>query len=142
VSFVAVVQPTNFEHCYHSSQFGSLDRPRLRRVLVQRKMRPGLVIVGEVRRQSSTQGGFPEDEHMVQALAPEWSLSSCASPIIHPVSASRSNTLITMVKSANFSDGYDRAIFHDFALNRAFLPSAKRGRDPFNLGRSAPGGSF
>ena len=42
---------------------------------------------------------------------------SCASPIIHPVSASRRNTLITMMKSANFCDCYDRAIFHDLALN-------------------------
>ena len=48
-------------------------------------------------------------------------LRSCASPIIHPVSASRRNTLITMMKSANFCDRYDRAIFHDLALNWALF---------------------
>lgn len=69
-SFVAVVPPTNFAHCDHSSQLRSLDRPRLWRVLLQRKMGSGLVIVGEVRRKRSTQRGFPEDDHMVQTLAP------------------------------------------------------------------------
>src|SRR6266853_3165773 len=32
-------------------------------------MRPRLVIVGEITRQGSTQGGFPEDDYMVQTLA-------------------------------------------------------------------------
>ncbi len=50
-SFVAVVQSTNLGYCNHSSQLRSLDRPRLRRVLRQGKMRPRLVIVGEIRRQ-------------------------------------------------------------------------------------------
>src|ERR1700694_2242037 len=69
-AFVAVVQSTNLGYCNHSSQLRSLDRPRLRRVLRQGKMRPRLVIVGEIRRQGSTQGGFSEDDHMVQTLAP------------------------------------------------------------------------
>src|SRR5260370_33224706 len=69
-SFVAVVKSTNLGYCEHSSQFRWLDRPRVRRVLVQRKMRPRLVIVGEITRQGSTQRGFSEDEHMVQTLAP------------------------------------------------------------------------
>ena len=34
-SFVPVVQSTNLGHGYHWSQFRSLDRPRLRRVLLQ-----------------------------------------------------------------------------------------------------------
>src|SRR5437879_13606407 len=36
----------------------------------QGKMRARLVIVGEVRRPGSTQGGFPKRDHMVQTLAP------------------------------------------------------------------------
>jgi hypothetical protein len=59
-SLVAVVQSTNLGYCNHSSQLRSLDRPRLRRVLVQRKMWPRLVIVGEITRQGSTQGGFSD----------------------------------------------------------------------------------
>jgi hypothetical protein len=69
-SFVAVVQFTNLGYCYYSSQFRRLDRPRFRRVLLRRKMRPRLVMVGEITRQGSLQGGFPEDDHMIQALAP------------------------------------------------------------------------
>src|SRR6266849_9034076 len=69
-AFVAVAKPPNLGYCEHSSQFRWLDRPRVRRVLVQRKMRPRLVVVGEITRQGSTQGGFPEDDHMVQTLAP------------------------------------------------------------------------
>src|SRR5258706_16290389 len=49
--------------------FRWLDRPMVRRVLTQQKMRPRLVIVGEITRQGSTQRGFPEDDHMVQTLA-------------------------------------------------------------------------
>ena len=45
----------------------------------------------------------------------------CASPIILPVSVSRCNTLVTMRKSANFRGCYDRAIFHDLALNWALF---------------------
>src|SRR6266849_5886479 len=70
VATLPVVQSTNLGYCNHSSQLRSLDRPRLRRVLLQGKMRPRLVIVGEIRRQGSTQGEFSEDDHMVQALAP------------------------------------------------------------------------
>src|SRR5258708_17265692 len=69
-SFVAVVQSTNLGYCYYSSQLRWLDWPRFRRILLQRKMRPRLVIVGEIARQSSPQGGFPEDDHMIEAIAP------------------------------------------------------------------------
>src|SRR5713101_1752683 len=69
-SFVAVVQSANLGHCYHSSQLRWLDRPRFRRILLQRKMRPRLVIVVEITRQGSPQRGFAEDDYMVQTLAP------------------------------------------------------------------------
>ena len=50
-----------------------------------------------------------------------WEDLDCASPIIHPYSASRRNTLITVMKSSNFSYCNDRAIFHDLALKRALF---------------------
>src|ERR1700720_3145298 len=73
-SFVAVVQSTNLGYCNHSSQLRWLNRPRFRRILLQGKMRPRLMIVGEIGRQGSAQGSFSEDDHMVQTLA-EWNQS-------------------------------------------------------------------
>jgi hypothetical protein len=58
---------------------------------------------------------------------------------MYPVSASRSNTLITMVKSANFSDGYDRAILHDFALNRALFAQRQTWARSIQFGALGPG---
>jgi hypothetical protein len=40
---------------------------------------------------------------------------------------SRGNTFITMMKSANFCDCYDRAIFHDLALNWALFTERQMG---------------
>src|ERR1700675_5517 len=45
-------------------------------------------------------------------LSSAWYRSELCFAIIHPVLASRLNTLITMMKSANFCDCYDRPFFH------------------------------
>src|SRR5215831_7992417 len=63
-----MVQSANLSDCHYASQFPPLYRPRLRRVLPQRKMRPGLVIVRKIRSQDSAQRTFVEHDHMIQAL--------------------------------------------------------------------------
>jgi hypothetical protein len=66
-------------------------------------------------------GAVTDDEfmsvHRTAILTDTHNDIPCASPIILLVSVSRCNTLVTMMKSANFRDCYDRAIFHDLALN-------------------------
>jgi hypothetical protein len=44
-----------------------------------------------------------------------------------------------MVKSANFSDGYDRAIFHDFALNRTLFALRQTWARSIQFGALGPG---
>src|SRR5260221_4994064 len=46
---------------------GAMDRS----VLVERPMSPQLVIVGGILRQNPTQVRFAQDDHMVEALAPD-----------------------------------------------------------------------
>ena len=43
----------------------------------------------------------------------------CGSPIIRPVSISRCDPFIAMVKTSEFHDFDDGALFHDLTLNRA-----------------------
>src|SRR5438876_1348364 len=45
----------------------------------------------------------------------------CGSPIIRPLSTSRCDTLITMMKAAEFRDFDDHAMPHDLTLNRALF---------------------
>jgi hypothetical protein len=56
-------------------------------------------------------------------------LGTCPSPIIHPVPKSRSDTLITMVKAAEFRDFDDRSMLHNRTLDRALLLERRCGRD-------------
>jgi hypothetical protein len=51
--------------------------------------------------------------------------SACLSPIIHPVPKSRSDTLITMMKAAEFCDFDDRPMLHNRTLDRALLLEPK-----------------
>ena len=50
---------------------------------------------------------------------------SCPSSIIHPFPKSRSDTLITMVKAAEFRDFDDRAMLHNRTLDRTSLSERK-----------------
>src|SRR5262249_10008564 len=50
---------------------GKLDRPEVGRVLVQRKVGTRLMVVGEVSGQDAAEVSLAEDEHVIQALAPD-----------------------------------------------------------------------
>jgi hypothetical protein len=50
---------------------------------------------------------------------------SSPSPITHPVPKSRSDTLITMVKAAEFCDFDDRSMLHNRTLDGALLLESK-----------------
>src|SRR5579864_2800976 len=67
---VTVMESTDLRYRYHPPQFRRLSQPRFRRVLCQRQMRPRSMVVSKIQRQGSTKGGFVEDNHVVQALAP------------------------------------------------------------------------
>src|SRR5215469_2599349 len=49
LSFVAVVQPTDLRHRHNRPNFWRLNHSQLRRVLPQRKMRSGAMIILEIR---------------------------------------------------------------------------------------------
>jgi hypothetical protein len=50
---------------------GGLDRPHVRRILVEREMRARPVIIREVRDQRASQMPLAENDDMVQTLAPD-----------------------------------------------------------------------
>src|SRR2546427_9686764 len=68
---VAVMQATAFGNLHDPARLGELDGPEVRRILVEREVRAGLVIVGEVPGQDAAQVSFAKDENMIQALAPD-----------------------------------------------------------------------
>src|SRR6266849_4947614 len=68
---VAVVQATDFGKLHDLPCHGELDRPEVGRVLVQREMRTRLMVVGEVSGQDAAEVLLAEDEHVIQALAPD-----------------------------------------------------------------------
>src|ERR1035438_6771292 len=68
--FVTMVQTAHLRDRDHSPEFRRLHFPWLWRVLLQRQMRPGLVIIGKIRGQSAPQTGFVEYDHMIQAFPP------------------------------------------------------------------------
>jgi hypothetical protein len=69
-AFVAEVQSTNLRHGHDWPYFWRLNESRHGRVLLQREMRSRSVIVIEIRIENSTQRGFMEHDHMIEALAP------------------------------------------------------------------------
>src|SRR5262249_15781902 len=50
---------------------GSLDGSSWRRVLAQRQMRARLVVIERIQGQDPSQMPFVEDQHMIQAVAPQ-----------------------------------------------------------------------
>jgi hypothetical protein len=66
VPMVAAVHLGKFHDVTHA---GRLDRFRLGRILAQRQMGPGLVVVREVRRDNAMQMALTEHDDMVQAFA-------------------------------------------------------------------------
>ncbi len=51
------------------SESSVLDRPPFRRVLLQRKMRPGAIVVPPVVRKDSAEMPLVEDDYVVQTLS-------------------------------------------------------------------------
>src|SRR6266404_612206 len=67
----AMVQAANFWTPYDLAGQGVLDGPDVGGVLVEREVRASPMIVADVAGQDATQVSSPEDEDMIQALAPD-----------------------------------------------------------------------
>ena len=66
-----MVQPADLRDGDDFSDLARLYRPLLRAILVQGKMRPGAVIVINVRRKHPAQMVLVEDDQVVQAFSPD-----------------------------------------------------------------------
>ena len=64
-----MVKTADFGDLNYCSPVGWLDRPRFRRVLVQRQVRPRSVIVVDVAAHNSSQVRFAENDDVIEALA-------------------------------------------------------------------------
>jgi hypothetical protein len=73
--FVSVMKPTDVRHGNDLAELWRLHNPRLRRVLGQRGVRPGLVTIGHERFQVAMQAGLVENDYVVEALAANFPLS-------------------------------------------------------------------
>ncbi len=67
---VTVMQTANLWEGNNLSRFSRLDRPAGGRVLFQREVRAGAMVVVDIRRQYSPQVPFVEDDDMIKALSP------------------------------------------------------------------------
>src|SRR5580700_7484570 len=68
-ALVAMVHTTDLGDGDDFSDLGNLYRPLLRAIFVQRKMRPGEMVIIEVRCEDLTQMALVEDDEVVQTLA-------------------------------------------------------------------------
>ena len=68
---VAVVQAADFGKLHDLPCHVELDRPEVGRVLGQREVGTRLLVVGEVSGQDAALVSLAEDEHVIQALAPD-----------------------------------------------------------------------
>src|SRR5262249_45031166 len=68
---VAVMKASDFRNLDHPSFFGRLHRTRLRRILFQRQVCPGSVIIAEVMPHNSPQVLFPELDYVIQPFRPQ-----------------------------------------------------------------------
>src|SRR5262245_3542289 len=64
-----MMEATDLGDFHDIARLGGLHGPTVRRVLVQREVRPSLVIVVKVAGKDAAQVPFPEDEHVIQTLA-------------------------------------------------------------------------
>jgi hypothetical protein len=65
-----MVQAADFRQLHDPFDLGRLDPPDVRRILIEREVSAGPVIVREVRGQDASQVALAENNDMVQALAP------------------------------------------------------------------------
>ena len=68
---VAMVQAADFGKLDDPARRGALDRPEVWSVLVEREMGARPVIVSEVAAQDAAEVSLAENEHVIQALAPD-----------------------------------------------------------------------
>jgi hypothetical protein len=66
-----MVQATDFGNLHDLARRGKLDRPDVWSILVEREMGARPVIVSEIEGQDAAEMLLAEDEHVIQALAPE-----------------------------------------------------------------------
>jgi hypothetical protein len=66
-----VVQAADFGKLNDIACRGKLDRPEVGCVLVEREMGTCLMVVGEIAGQDAAEVSLAEDEHVIQALAPD-----------------------------------------------------------------------
>jgi hypothetical protein len=69
-SFVTMVKTADLRDREHSAQTRRMHFPWFRRVLLQRQVRTGRVIVRKIRRQDSVQTGLIANDHVIQAFPP------------------------------------------------------------------------
>lgn len=70
-SDVAMVQATDFGNLHDLSALAPLDRPPIRRIFLEGKVRSCAVIVREVGSQQAAQVPFAQDEDVIETLAPD-----------------------------------------------------------------------
>jgi hypothetical protein len=66
-----MVQAADFRKLHDLPRRREVDRPEVGCVLGQREVRTRLMVVGEVAGQDAAKVSLAEDEHMIQALAPD-----------------------------------------------------------------------
>jgi len=66
-----MMQTTDFGKLHDPARFERLDRPDIRRILVEREMSTSPVIVREVRGQSASQMSLADNDDVVQTRAPD-----------------------------------------------------------------------
>ena len=66
-----MVQATDFGDLHDLARRGKLDRPDVWSILVEREMGARPVIVSEIEGQDAAEMLLAEDEHVIQALAPD-----------------------------------------------------------------------
>jgi hypothetical protein len=71
VADVAVVQAADFGKLHDLARRGECDRPEVRCVLVEREVCARLMVVSEIAGQEAVEVSLAENEHMIQALAPD-----------------------------------------------------------------------
>ena len=68
---VAMVQATDFGKLHDLPRRRELDRPEVRRVLVEGEVGARLMVIGEVAGQDAAEVALAEDEYVIQALTPD-----------------------------------------------------------------------
>jgi hypothetical protein len=68
---VAMVQPADFGNLHDLPRGGECDRPDVGGVLVEREVGSRPMVVDEVAGQDAVEVSLVDDEHVIQALAPD-----------------------------------------------------------------------